>query len=154
MKTLQQWFNEYAESHQNETNKSIHYICVPTIFFSIVGMLMSIPNNFILENTKFQNPIYANWATIILLLLMIFYLRLSFSTFIKMLLFSIICLIGNYYLSTVLPLFYTSLTLFVIAWIGQFYGHKLEGKKPSFFKDLQFLLIGPAWVFEKLTTKK
>jgi uncharacterized membrane protein YGL010W len=40
--------------------------------------------------------------------------------------------------------------LFIIAWIGQFYGHKIEGKKPSFFKDLQFLLIGPAWVFKKM----
>ena len=34
----------------------------------------------------------------------------------------------------------------MIAWIGQFIGHKIEGAKPSFFEDLQFLLIGPAWV--------
>ena len=68
-----------------------------------------------------------------------------------MLLFSLICLIGNGYLAALIPLFYTSLTIFVIAWIGQFYGHHIEGKKPSFMKDLQFLLIGPAWVFEKLT---
>jgi len=61
--------------------------------------------------------------------------------------------LGNYYLSQILPLFYTSIVIFVSAWIGQFYGHKLEGKKPSFFKDLQFLLIGPAWVFKKLNEK-
>jgi len=153
MKTLQQWFNEYAESHQNKTNQSIHFICVPTIFFSIVGMFMSIPNFRLANFLKFNSPIIENWATIVLALLMLFYIRLSFSTFLKMLLFSFICLIGNYYLSTVLPLFMTSLVIFVVAWIGQFYGHKLEGKKPSFFKDLQFLLIGPAWVFEKLSKK-
>ena len=65
-----------------------------------------------------------------------------------------VCLVGNYYLSKHMHLFYTSLIIFVLAWIGQFYGHKLEGAKPSFFKDLQFLLIGPAWVFEKLSKKR
>ena len=42
-----------------------------------------------------------------------------------------------------LPLWLTASTIFVLAWTGQFYGHKIEGKKPSFFKDLNFLLIGP-----------
>jgi len=68
-----------------------------------------------------------------------------------MLAFSIVCLVGNYFLSELLPLLKTSIILFIAAWIGQFYGHKQEGKKPSFFKDLQFLLIGPAWVFQKLS---
>lgn len=154
MKTQQQWFNEYAESHQNETNKAIHFICVPAIFFSIVGMLMSISSNFISDLLNFNDPIIENWAAVTLFILLIFYFKLSFSIFIKMFVFSVICLIGNYYLSMVSPLFYTSLVIFVIAWVGQFYGHKLEGKRPSFFKDLQFLLIGPAWVFEKLTNKK
>jgi len=153
MKNLQQWFDEYAVSHQNKTNQLIHYICVPTIFFSIVGMLMSIPSTKIETVLNINNPIIENWASVILFFLMLFYVRLSFSIFIKMLLFSLICLIGNGYLAALIPLFYTSLTIFVIAWIGQFYGHKIEGKKPSFFKDLQFLLIGPAWVFEKLSKK-
>jgi uncharacterized membrane protein YGL010W len=47
-----------------------------------------------------------------------------------------------------------SLIIFALAWIFQFVGHKIEGKKPSFFKDVQFLLIGPAWlmhfVYKKL----
>lgn len=153
MKTQQQWFDEYAISHQNETNQSIHYICVPAIFFSIVGLLMCIPNEFIVNLTGITNPLVSNWATVILILLMVFYINLSFKIFIKMFLFSILCIVGNYYLGKQLPLFYTSLAIFIIAWIGQFYGHKLEGKKPSFFKDLQFLLIGPAWVFEKLSKK-
>lgn len=153
MKTQQQWFDEYAISHQNETNQSIHYICVPAIFFSIVGLFMCIPNEFIVSLTGITNPLISNWATVILILLMVFYINLSFKTFIKMFLFSIMCIVGNYYLGKQLPLFYTSIAIFIIAWIGQFYGHKLEGKKPSFFKDLQFLLIGPAWVFEKLSKK-
>lgn len=150
MKTLQQWFDDYAVSHQNETNIAIHYVCVPVIFFSIVGMFMSIPNNYLVSLFKIDNSLIVNWAIIPLLIFLVFYLRLSFSMFIKMLIFSIICVVGNYYLEQFLPLFYTSLSIFVIAWIGQFYGHKVEGAKPSFLKDLQFLLIGPAWVVKKM----
>jgi len=153
MKTQKQWFNEYAESHQNKTNQFIHYICVPLIFFSIVGLLMSIPSTVIANLIKIDNVIIENWAAVFLIAVLLFYIKLSFSTFLKMLFFSLICLVGNYYLSGFLPLFYSSLVIFVVAWIGQFYGHKLEGKKPSFFKDLQFLLIGPAWVFEKISKK-
>lgn len=150
MKTLQQWFDDYAVSHQNETNITIHYICVPAIFFSIIGLFMSIPSGYLNELTKTKNPFLVNWATIPLLLFLFFYLRLSLPMFFKMLIFSILCILGNYYLGEYLPLFYTSITIFVIAWIGQFYGHKLEGAKPSFLKDLQFLLIGPAWVVKKI----
>ena len=58
MKTQQQWFDEYAVSHQNKTNQIIHYICVPAIFFSIVGLLMSIPSQDISNLLLFTpNPI-------------------------------------------------------------------------------------------------
>tara|TARA_B110000908_G_C10243091_1_gene447166 strand:+ start:862 stop:1326 length:465 start_codon:yes stop_codon:yes gene_type:complete len=154
MKTLNQWFDEYAVSHQNETNQQIHYICVPAIFFSIVGLFMSVPSHFISSIFNLNNPLVENWASILLAILLVFYLRLSISMFFKMLIFSISCIVGNYYLGQNLPLFYSSLVIFVVAWIGQFYGHKIEGQKPSFLKDLQFLLIGPAWVIKKLTSKK
>jgi uncharacterized membrane protein YGL010W len=146
MKTQQQWFDEYAESHQNKTNQQIHFICVPAIYFSIVGILMSLSTS--------SNLLFYNLANLAVIIALLFYLTLSFTTFAKMLVFSLVCILVNYYLSQILPLFYISMAIFVIAWIGQFYGHKLEGKKPSFFKDLQFLLIGPAWVFEKITNKK
>ncbi len=151
MKTLQQWFDEYAESHQNKTNQLIHYICVPAIFFSIIGMLMSIPTDLLTRFLNLKNQLIANWSVVFILLLLVFYIRLSFSMFFKMLVFSIICIVLNYYLGQITPLFYTSLSIFALAWVGQFYGHKIEGKKPSFLKDLQFLLIGPAWVIKKLT---
>lgn len=151
MKSQDQWFGEYAESHQNKTNQKIHYICVPAIYFSIVGMLMSIPSGFIQHTLHFESPVFGNWAALVLLFLMFFYAQLSLKTLMLMFVFTLLSLYGNFYLSQFTPLFATSITIFVIAWIGQFYGHKLEGKKPSFFKDLQFLLIGPAWVFEKMS---
>jgi uncharacterized membrane protein YGL010W len=39
-------------------------------------------------------------------------------------------------------LVWVSVGLFVAAWIAQFWGHNVEGKKPSFIKDVQFLMIG------------
>ena len=150
MKTAQQWFDEYAVSHQNETNINIHFICVPAIFFSVIGLLMSIPSTFLEITFGLYNPILENWAAMVAVFILIFYLRLGFWHFVNMLFLTILCIIGNYWLSGLGNLAITSLVIFVIAWIGQFYGHKVEGKKPSFIKDLQFLLIGPLWVLKKI----
>ena len=97
MKTAQQWFDEYAISHQNETNKAIHYICVPAIFFSVIGLLFSIPTTF-LENTfGLYNPLIENWAAMVAVVILIFYARLGFWYFITMLLVTTLSIIGNYW---------------------------------------------------------
>lgn len=154
MKTLDVWFEEYAISHQNPKNKVIHYICVPAIFFSIIGLLMSIPNGFLTNISGLNLPIIENWAFVILLFVLLFYIRLSISMAIKMAFFSFLCLVLNFYIAQSVSILYFSISVFAMAWIGQFYGHKIEGKKPSFLKDLQFLMIGPAWVVENLFSKK
>lgn len=154
MKTAQEWFDEYAISHQNETNQLVHYICVPVIFFSVIGLLMSIPNEFLERTFGLYNPFIENWATVVGIILSFFYLRLGFWYFIEMLFVILLCIIGNYWLSNNTNLLYASVTIFVLGWIGQFWGHKIEGIKPSFIKDLQFLLIGPLWVIQKLGNKK
>jgi uncharacterized membrane protein YGL010W len=72
-----------------------------------------------------------------------------------MLFFSVICLAVANFLNLAFPgmLWMISLGIFVIAWIIQFIGHKVEGKKPSFLKDIQFLMIGPAWLMHFLYKK-
>ncbi len=150
MRTLDQWFSEYAVSHQNKTNKAIHYLCVPAIFFSIVGLFMSIPPGFLQNIFAGDFPLLENWATLVLLLVLVFYFRLSVGMGFKILFFAALCIVGNYFISLVAPLWLVSLVIFAVAWAGQFYGHKLEGKKPSFLKDIQFLLIGPAWVIDNI----
>ena len=153
MKSLNNWFEEYSESHQNPVNKAIHYICVPVIYFSIIGLLMSIPYGILKDLFQINNPIIENWAFVILIPIMIFYIRLSLILSIKMLIFSAICLSLNNLISQKMSLFLFSILVFAIAWVGQFYGHNVEGKKPSFLKDIQFLLIGPAWVADKLFSR-
>ena len=96
MKTAQEYFDEYAVSHQNETNQAIHYICVPLIFFSVIGLLMSIPTT-LLENTfSLQNPILENWAVIIGVIISFFYLRLGFRYFTEMLFVMLLCILHTH----------------------------------------------------------
>lgn len=147
MKSIQNWFDEYAVSHQNKTNKAIHYICVPAIFFSIIALLASIPTGNIFSFASADWSEYLHFGTMLILVGLIFYIRLSLPIFIGIAIFSYLCLEGTIFLKTLSwPLWTSSLVIFALAWIGQFIGHHIEGKKPSFLKDLQFLLIGPAWI--------
>ena len=152
-KALNNLLEEYGESHQNSTNKLIHWICVPLIFYSIVALVYSIPNEILIP--IFGDSIWANWATITLVMVLIYYAKLSIPIAIGMLLFSAVCMfVCQYLYSTVdVSLWIIALVIFVAAWAGQFYGHKVEGKKPSFLKDLQFLLIGPGWLMHFLFKK-
>lgn len=147
MRRIDELLAEYGESHQNATNKAIHWICVPLIFFSVVGLIASIPSGPIQALLGEGNP-YANWATVVLVLVTVYYVTLSIPLSIGLVLFALVCVfLTNLIVRlNVAPLWAVSLGIFVVAWIGQFYGHKVEGKKPSFFKDVQFLMIGPAWL--------
>ena len=154
MRKIDQLLSEYGESHQNATNKIIHWICVPLIFFSIVGLVASIPSN-VLQSVLGEGNPYANWATVALVFAVVYYVSLSIPLSIGMMLFAVLCLfVVNFIVQfNIAPLWMISLIIFVVAWIGQFYGHKVEGKKPSFLKDIQFLLIGPAWLMHFLYKK-
>ncbi|MBV8660169.1 MAG: DUF962 domain-containing protein [Burkholderiales bacterium] len=149
MMTLNDWLTVYGESHQNPTNIAIHKICVPAIVFTALGMLWTIPVPAALAAIP-----YANVATVVVVLALLFYIRLSPVMAAGMAIMSgAFLLILEQMQLAHLPILAISIGLFVLAWIGQFYGHKVEGKKPSFFKDLQFLLIGPAWTLSWLYRK-
>ncbi|WP_022953536.1 DUF962 domain-containing protein [Leucothrix mucor] len=135
MKTFDQWMAAYAVSHQNPKNKQIHTICVPIIFFAVVALLWKV---------SFFLFIILAAATIG------FYFTMG-----KKIAILGAAMIGA---SLVLQLaigfgFFMLVLIFVAAWAGQFYGHQIEGKKPSFLQDLSFLLIGPLWVAYPLLQK-
>ena len=152
-KTINQWLDEYGTSHQNSVNKKIHWICVPLIMLSLIGLLSSIPYSYVINLKNYMFKI--DFAIFFLFLVSIYYYKLSRTLFIGMLLVSIVLIMGVKLLTTSIayPLWQTSLIIFIIAWIGQFIGHKIEGEKPSFFEDLQFLLIGPAWLLSFIYKK-
>lgn len=149
MRTLENWLEAYGESHQNPTNKLVHWICVPAIFYSIIGLLCSLPFPFA------EKSIWFNWASVIAIPALWFYFSLSKMMFLAFAAIMSFCIVLSLrLLDAGVMLWALCLSIFTAAWIGQFWGHHIEGKKPSFFQDLQFLLIGPAWllhfIFRKL----
>ncbi len=138
MKTVRDWLNEYAISHQNPVNKTVHWICVPVITFTVLGLLRAIPvgNDMV------------NACTIGGALALAYYAALSWRLAVGMIgAFAVLYWLvqasfyglGHWHVAAMIA-------IFVAAWVGQFIGHNVEGARPSFFKDLQFLLIGPLWL--------
>ena len=129
-RTIDALLAQYGESHRHPTNELIHFVCIPVIVFTLLGILWSI------------HPLA---AVVAVLAALVYYFRLSRPFTFGMLLLSAVMLgiLSMMPPLTVLPL---SIAIFVLAWIGQFIGHKIEGRKPSFFDDLRFLLIGPLFV--------
>jgi uncharacterized membrane protein YGL010W len=148
MRTFNQWMDEYGVSHKNPTNQLVHKICVPLIMLTVIGFLWSIPTPEIFNVIPFLN-----WATLFVTGCLIFYYSLNVVMFIGMFIqTALMCIIIQYIYSTGF-LFQFSLCVFILAWIAQFWGHKIEGKKPSFLQDIVFLLIGPLWVTRFLYKK-
>lgn len=127
MRTLDQWLDDYADSHQDPVNKAFHWVCVPLITFSLLGMLWTLHPAVMLA---FIGVALA------------FYFSLSWRVAVVMAALSVLVIAV---LTQLQQVFWPSLIIFVLAWVGQFIGHHVEGKKPSFFKDVQFLLVGPVW---------
>lgn len=137
MRRIDALLAEYGESHRNPVNKRVHWVCVPVIFACVVGFVLSLP------------PLFGlNWLWIAAPLVLLYYLALSPRLALGFVVVFALMLLMLWLVQTTvpLPLWQTAAIVFVLAWIGQFWGHKVEGRRPSFFKDLQFLLIGPAWL--------
>lgn len=137
MRPIDQLLGEYAESHRNRTNQTIHKICVPFIVWSTVGLMWWV---------------HPYLAIGFMLFAVAYYLRLSWPFALAMgvaagLMFWSFRLIPPGWLLPVMA------GVWIVAWIAQFIGHEIEGKKPSFFKDVFFLLIGPLWVIAPIFRK-
>jgi uncharacterized membrane protein YGL010W len=142
MRSIQSWLDEYGESHRNPLNKRLHWVCVPLIVLSVIGLLWSIP-----VPAAWATHSHFNWGIVLIALALIYYYVLAWRLALGMTLVMLVMIAVVQAASQLsIALWLLSLTIFVIAWIGQFIGHKVEGKKPSFFKDIQFLLIGPLWL--------
>ena len=133
---VDQLLAHYEESHRHPKNERIHFVAIPLIMLSLLGLLYAI------------HP----WLAYALVLAsMVYYARLSTMFLVTMAALAVlglmvVYLMGEYRLTI-------CVAIFVGAWIAQFVGHKIEGKKPSFFEDLQYLWVGPIFVLSKLFLK-
>ena len=148
MNDLNTWLGNYAKDHQNPTNQKIHYIFVPLIFISVLALLWVIPS-FEIGSFTFK------WTYVLVLGGTAFYLLISRFYALVMFVLSAVFCYGFYLMETqtsvsILTVF---ASIFIVSWVAQFYGHKLEGKKPSFLTDLTYLLIGPLWIIHKFRGK-
>ena len=135
MRSLADWLAEYAESHRHPVNKWVHWICVPAIMWSVLGLLWALPE------------VPFNWASAIAALALLYYFFLSARLAFGMLPIVMAMLGMLLGLDAIgAPVVAISIGVFAAAWIAQFWGHHVEGRRPSFFKDVQFLLIGPLWL--------
>lgn len=145
-RSLRTLMDEYAESHRHPVNVLVHWICVPVIFFCVVGFLGLVPG-IPLWNAGVLRP-----DILVIAAVSVYYLRRSLTLWAGVSLFAAICLWISRWTVQQAPeqawIVFTA--LFVLAWTGQFIGHRIEGRKPSFLKDVQFLLIGPAWLLVKV----
>ena len=148
MKDANWYLEKYGESHTNATNVLIHKIFVPLIMFSVIGLLWSIPVPKVLE----QIPL-ANYGMFLVLISLGFYLSMGLKIFFGMLVVIIPIVYGNVLLQNYEHQTVLMAGIFIVSWIMQFVGHKIEGKKPSFIEDLLFLLVGPVWVFYPIYKK-
>ncbi len=146
MRTVNDWFDSYSADHRNPTNIVIHWICVPAILWTVIALLWLLPVPSSIGRTGF-------WCGLVMVGAVAFYWRLSRRLGASM----FVVLVALALLTDLLrrrlgadTLFWTAIAVFVLAWIGQFVGHLIEGRRPSFFTDLQYLLIGPAWLTGKL----
>ena len=140
MRQIDKLLSQYGESHQNKTNILIHGVAVPSIFFVTIGLIYMIPV------PVFIGRFDVTFAHILAIPMLMYYFKLSgpigaAMTLLTLGVFGGINLLESFGVSVL----WFSVALFVAMWVLQFVGHKVEGKKPSFFEDLRFLLVGPAW---------
>ena len=139
---IDRWFQNYSGDHRNGTNQLIHVVAVPAILWSVVALLWCIP----IFGSLFKSGI---WAALAMFGAWMFYNRLSrplgYGMLVAFFTFGCLCRLLEQRLGLQM-LLWLAIGVFVVAWIAQFIGHKIEGKKPSFFTDLVYLLIGPIWV--------
>jgi len=142
---IDRWFASYADDHRHPLNQAIHVVAVPAIAWSVVALLWCIPVFGTLAKTGI-------WAALAMFFAWSYYYRLSRPLGLGMLavffVFGCLCRLFEMRLGLTV-LLWTAAAMFAVAWIAQFVGHRIEGRRPSFFTDLTYLLIGPIWVLAK-----
>ena len=129
LRKVDELFLRYGESHTNPTNEAIHWICVPLITWSVLAALWAFSPAAAYIGIGLSVGFYA-WLSV--------QIAVGMLALFALMVFPL-TLLGSNTLAV-------AAAVFVLAWIGQFIGHAIEGRKPSFFEDVKFLLVGPAWL--------
>ncbi|WP_230474739.1 DUF962 domain-containing protein [Dyella monticola] len=144
-RSMRDWLDSYSHDHQHPINRLLHWLCVPLIVWSVLALLWTIP----VPESLLRPGACAVFAIV---LAFTWYWKHSHRLGAALLIaLAVLALICFQLFDTLGPvrMRWLGAGVFVVAWIGQFIGHVFEGKRPSFFTDLAYLLIGPAWLMDK-----
>jgi uncharacterized membrane protein YGL010W len=135
MRTIEEFFADYASHHRTLGNKWFHRFGIPMIMLTLLGML-----------ARVELVRVGAWAVDAAMLLIavstIWYVALEWRLGIVMALVAV----GMYLVGRALPMS-VNIAFFVLGWIFQFIGHSVyEKRQPAFFKNVTHLLIGPLWI--------
>ena len=148
-RSMHDWLESYSQDHQHPTNRLLHWICVPLIVWSVLALLWTIP-----VPATLLRP--GAWAVFAIVLAFAWYWkrshRLGAALLVALAIFALICA-GVFEGLGPMSMRWLAVCVFVAAWLGQFIGHVFEGRRPSFFTDLAYLLVGPAWLMDKLLNR-
>ena len=151
MRTRKELMDEYMKSHRHPVNSWIHIFCVPVIVFSTLGLAWAVPLGRWLGLSADIAP-YINLATVAALPIGLFYLRLSVGSLALMVVWFVLSVVGILAIQAAgWPLVTICAVLWVVSWVVQIYGHRIEGGKPSAADDVIFFLMGPLFLSEKLS---
>jgi uncharacterized membrane protein YGL010W len=156
LRRIDVYFNRLDASHQNPTNRLIHWFCVPLMVLGILGMAWALPFPHIGFLGQYNG--YFNWASFIIAFAIYYYLKLSplLSYFALFLLFGIsygVMQLAAWEHAGGPPLALISPLILFAALAGQYIGSKIEGKDESFNDDTRLLHVTPLWMLYSLTKR-
>ena len=142
MKTLVEEMSVYAAYHRDATNKAIHFIFVPLIVWSAMGLLIQ-------AGSWPLGSLEVTLAHVIAVALLIYYLWLDLPLGIAMVFLFTFMLVTALQVdaalgSTAWMLF---LAVFAGSWVAQLVGHKaFEHRKPALVDNLWQVFVAPIFV--------
>jgi uncharacterized membrane protein YGL010W len=150
------YFDRLDASHQNPTNRLLHWFFVPVMVLGLLGMAWALPFPHIGFIGKYSG--FFNWASFVIAFAMYYYLKLSplLSYFALFLLFGLsygVMQLELYEKAGGPPLALVSVIVLFAGLAGQYIGGKIEDKEQSFNDDTKLLAITPLWVLYSLTKK-
>jgi uncharacterized membrane protein YGL010W len=149
-------FAEYEANRQHPSNRLIHWVCIPMILFSILGLAWSVPFPHLDFLGKYNG--FLNWASFLIAFAGYYYYRLSpvLSYMMLLLVFALSLIVVQFEkweLAGGPALWLVCTVVLLIAVTGLLIGQKIEGRRSSFLRNVKFVLIGPVWLLELFAVK-
>ena len=147
MTETDRWLSDYGESHRDIRFAAIYWVAVLTLVLGTVGMLWSLPVP--VEFARIS-PVL-NWGSTFLMAAVVYYFIISMPLAIGMLPFIFgVAAVQVWLAESPYSLIRVSAGLFAASLIGLYLGQHASGGVRAVFRDIQLMMIAPAWLLSVL----